>query len=77
MLLADVNECESNPCNEHGICTNTPGSYSCSCGDGYSGDGRKDGRGCIAVNSQFPVIKFSIGNYSPFLFLSNTKIYDS
>ncbi|XP_011077536.1 wall-associated receptor kinase 2 [Sesamum indicum] len=57
----DVNECESNPCNEHGICTNTPGSYSCSCGDGYSGDGRKDGRGCIAVNSQFPVIKFSIG----------------
>ncbi|PIN18062.1 Serine/threonine protein kinase [Handroanthus impetiginosus] len=57
----DINECENNPCDEHGICANTPGSYSCSCAKGYKGDGTKDGLGCIAVNSQFPVIKFSIG----------------
>ncbi|PIN18061.1 Serine/threonine protein kinase [Handroanthus impetiginosus] len=57
----DINECENNPCDEHGICTNTPGSYSCSCAKGYKGDGTKDGHGCVAVNSQFPVIKFSIG----------------
>ncbi|KAL2500227.1 Wall-associated receptor kinase 2 [Forsythia ovata] len=58
----DVNECENiNPCDEHGICTNTPGSYNCSCLEGYLGDGRKEGRGCIAQNSQFPVIKFALG----------------
>ncbi|KAG8374424.1 hypothetical protein BUALT_Bualt11G0130400 [Buddleja alternifolia] len=67
----DIDECENNPCDEHGICTNTPGSYSCSCSDGYDGDGRRDdGNGCIAVNSQFPVIKFTLGNfvYPSFLF---------
>lgn len=57
----DVNECENNPCDEHGICTNTPGSYNCSCVDGYLGDGRKEGRSCIAQNSQFPVIKLALG----------------
>ncbi|KAG8374425.1 hypothetical protein BUALT_Bualt11G0130500 [Buddleja alternifolia] len=58
----DIDECENNPCDEHGSCTNTPGSYSCSCSDGYDGDGRRDdGNGCIAVNSQFPVIKFTLG----------------
>ncbi|KAK4478448.1 hypothetical protein RD792_013923 [Penstemon davidsonii] len=51
----DINECESNPCDEHGICTNTHGSFNCSCKTGYRGDGR----GC-AENSQFPVIKFSL-----------------
>jgi len=30
----DVNECESIPC--HQSCTNTPGSYECSCYPGYS-----------------------------------------
>ncbi|KAG8374426.1 hypothetical protein BUALT_Bualt11G0130600 [Buddleja alternifolia] len=67
----DIDECENNPCDEHGSCTNTPGSYSCSCSDGYDGDGRRDdGNGCIAVNSQFPVIKFTLGNfvYPSFLF---------
>ncbi|KAG8374434.1 hypothetical protein BUALT_Bualt11G0131400 [Buddleja alternifolia] len=58
----DIDECENNPCDEHGSCTNTPGSYSCSCSDGYDGDGRRDdGNGCIAVNSQFPFIKFTLG----------------
>ncbi|CAI9782370.1 unnamed protein product [Fraxinus pennsylvanica] len=57
----DVNECENSPCDEHGICTNTPGSYNCSCADGYFGDGRKEGHSCIAQNSQFPVIKFALG----------------
>ncbi|PIN18063.1 Serine/threonine protein kinase [Handroanthus impetiginosus] len=57
----DINECQSNPCGKHGICTNTPGGYSCSCPKGYEGDGIKDGLGCVAVNSQFPVIKFAVG----------------
>ncbi|XP_073044528.1 wall-associated receptor kinase 2-like [Primulina eburnea] len=57
----DINECDSTPCDANGICTNTPGSFSCACKKGSSGDGRKDGHGCISVNSQFPVIKFSLG----------------
>ncbi|KAL3531677.1 hypothetical protein ACH5RR_005198 [Cinchona calisaya] len=58
----DINECEiSDPCVEHGICANYPGSYNCSCGKGYFGDGKKDGLGCFAQNSPFPVVKFSLG----------------
>ncbi|KAK4478453.1 hypothetical protein RD792_013928 [Penstemon davidsonii] len=57
----DINECANNPCNDHGVCTNTPGSYNCSCQDGYNGDGTRDGLGCIAENSEFPVIKFTVG----------------
>ncbi|CAI9782371.1 unnamed protein product [Fraxinus pennsylvanica] len=65
----DIDECKNNPypCAENGICNNSPGSFSCSCKHGYSGDGKKDGRGCTAENSQFPVIKFSIGFSTVFL----------
>ncbi|MCD9641630.1 hypothetical protein HAX54_027945 [Datura stramonium] len=40
-----------------------PGSYNCSCPEGYTGDGKKNSRGCIAPNSnsEFPWIKFSVG----------------
>ncbi|GKC49939.1 wall-associated receptor kinase 2-like protein [Tanacetum coccineum] len=58
----DINECDdpnSNIC--EGICTNTPGSYTCRCKDGYVGDGLKNGRGCAKKSSQFPIIKFSLG----------------
>ena len=38
----DINECEddSDSCDENAECTNTDGSYTCSCTTGYSGDGR-------------------------------------
>ncbi|KAK4359590.1 hypothetical protein RND71_021819 [Anisodus tanguticus] len=60
----DINECadtNTNSC-EHS-CINTPGSYNCSCPEVYTGDGKKNGRGCIAPNSnsEFPWIKFSVG----------------
>ncbi|CAI9097266.1 OLC1v1033652C1 [Oldenlandia corymbosa var. corymbosa] len=58
----DINECadpNNNPCDK--MCINSPGGYSCSCPEGYYGDGRKDGRGCIAKNHEFPVIKLSLG----------------
>jgi len=35
----DVNECLGYPCNKDAICTNTIGSYVCSCKTGYSGNG--------------------------------------
>ena len=31
--VLDVNECDDSPCDQ--LCTNTDGSYECSCGDGY------------------------------------------
>ncbi|KAL2509857.1 Wall-associated receptor kinase 2 [Forsythia ovata] len=58
----DIDECadpNSNNCER--ICINKPGGFNCSCPHGYYGDGRMDGRGCIANNSEFPVIKFSLG----------------
>ncbi|MCD7472480.1 hypothetical protein HAX54_013727 [Datura stramonium] len=58
----DIDECadpNSNPCEKR--CINTPGSFNCTCPHGYYGDGLKYGRGCTAENSQFPVIKVSLG----------------
>ncbi|CAI9761877.1 unnamed protein product [Fraxinus pennsylvanica] len=57
----DIDECadpNSNNCEK--ICINTPGGFNCSCPHGYYGDGFKEGRGCIANNSKFPVIKYSL-----------------
>jgi len=39
-LLSDVNECDtSSPCQQ--TCTNTLGSYQCSCNSGYTVDGTR------------------------------------
>jgi hypothetical protein len=35
----DVNECLNSPCNVNATCTNAPGSYSCACNAGFTGDG--------------------------------------
>ena len=38
--LLDINECmEKSPCDENAQCTNTPGSFTCDCNEGYSGNG--------------------------------------
>ena len=39
--MPDVNECKYRPCDVFGYCTNTLGSYFCSCNEGYEGDGHK------------------------------------
>ena len=39
---SDINECEGddlNNCHENAQCTNTEGSFNCSCNPGYTGDG--------------------------------------
>ena len=35
----DIDECASSQCHGDATCTNTAGSYTCSCNDGYFGDG--------------------------------------
>ncbi|KAL2906976.1 Wall-associated receptor kinase 5 [Bienertia sinuspersici] len=50
----DIDECansSSNPCSD--ICTNTLGSYICSCPKGRGGDGLKAGIGCTRSHEQF------------------------
>ncbi|XP_041346705.1 adhesion G protein-coupled receptor E2-like, partial [Gigantopelta aegis] len=43
----DINECtEKKPCDQNANCTNTAGSYTCTCQTGYSGDGHN----CTDVN---------------------------
>ena len=38
----DVNECTDGtpPCDTNAACENTDGSYTCTCNDGYTGDGQ-------------------------------------
>ena len=40
-LTTDINECDQNmhSCDSNAICTNTNGSFTCNCNDGYTGDG--------------------------------------
>ena len=39
-MILDIDECTSgDPC--HQICTNTPGSFQCSCESGYTVDGSR------------------------------------
>ena len=38
-LSLDYDECGNSPCDPNGSCTNIPGSFTCECNDGYSGDG--------------------------------------
>ena len=40
LISADVDECATqSPCHHNATCTNTLGSYTCTCNEGYSGDG--------------------------------------
>ncbi len=42
----DINECESDICHSNALCKNTEGSFECSCGSGFDGNGRV----CLTIN---------------------------
>ena len=37
ILLSDIDECDSNPCQNDGQCVDGVNSYTCECSSGYSG----------------------------------------
>ena len=41
MFYVDIDECQANShnCDSNATCTNTPGSFTCACNSGYTGDG--------------------------------------
>ena len=38
IFFLDVDDCEPNPCQNDGTCTDGINSYSCNCAHGYAGD---------------------------------------
>ena len=43
MPISDIDECKldsANDCDDNAQCTNNVGSYTCTCNEGYSGDGK-------------------------------------
>ncbi|KAK1398216.1 putative wall-associated receptor kinase-like protein 16 [Heracleum sosnowskyi] len=68
----DIDECADstkNDCVSVKNCNNTLGNYTCSCPHGYDGDGWKNGSGCVAKSSKFPLNKFILGMTLGFTFL--------
>ena len=55
MNSSDIDECESdqNQCHENATCTNRDGNYTCSCNDGFMGDGFSCSGTCKDV---FPIL---------------------
>ncbi|XP_010256322.1 PREDICTED: putative wall-associated receptor kinase-like 16 [Nelumbo nucifera] len=61
----DINECINNPCK--GLCTNTPGSYNCSCPPGTHANGTTD---CISSSGKkIPMERLMLGISLVLLFL--------
>jgi len=49
--LTDRDECLQNPCVNNSTCINTPGSYTCRCGTGWTGKHCELGKYFITHNS--------------------------
>ena len=73
-IHVDIDECASSPC-EH-TCTNTPGSFVCSCNDGYVLN--SDGRTCTGKTFSVPTcthIQTHVHTYSWMHMHANAHAY--
>ena len=50
-IILDYNECLQNTCDKNADCTNTVGSHTCQCRNGYSGNGNT----CTGTNNEIDV----------------------
>ncbi|KAK9063847.1 hypothetical protein SSX86_017719 [Deinandra increscens subsp. villosa] len=71
----NINECERGIHDCEHKCDDTPGNYTCTCRDGYSGDGRKNGTGCSADESTIIKIALGVSTSVAFLFICVTWLY--
>ena len=63
---SDVDECSSdNECHVNAQCTNTDGSYTCGCLDGYAGDGKI----CTGKRACAAMVRFAIDQFVKSCFL--------
>lgn len=44
LKCSDIDECRTNPCTNNGVCTNTKGSYLCTCSPGWTSSNCQDGK---------------------------------
>ena len=45
-MFVDIDECESNPCENDGTCIDMEGEYECECESGYTGTHCETGNVC-------------------------------
>ena len=69
-FVLDIDECSKNgsPCDENADCLNNDGSYTCTCKDGFTGNGRVcDGKFLSAHKIRLPCIIIAYSAFSFFL----------
>ena len=75
---SDIDECafSSDNCDSNAICTNTPGSFTCACSQGYTGDGLT----CLGDNSFWYMVNtklIAVSNSDINECVSSSEICDS
>jgi hypothetical protein len=51
-FFSDIDECEFDPCDPDATCENSAGSFTCTCGSGYEGDGFKCEKSTVNTGNQ-------------------------
>ena len=66
-MSSDVDECsaESSPCSENAECANSDGSYSCTCKQGFTGDGAvcEGNKANSHYESKYPTASWGLGTH--------------
>ena len=57
VVFLDIDECSENSHDCEQVCVNTPGSFTCSCGEGY--EALYDGRSCVGRYTNISCVVFT------------------